>query len=195
MTEITRTHAEWAVVDRLRAMLNEPPHAEYNVTQSYSLCVAILAWVMQRIRTPDIQPQSPDDRAAISVKRLLDKQKVEGLPWGLKTSGAATQNSGQSDFKDCTAFYFLEWLRNASCHGDSRQIFPINLGGSLTGFEFRATARGDHERSLVLTERDLRRIGSSLAFMYCEALQAAASSVPNHFAEDARSMREKRKSA
>ena len=195
MTEITKTHAEWAVVDRLRSMMNESPHTEYNVTQSYGLCVAILAWVMQRIRIHENHVQSPEDQAAVSMKRSLDQQKVEALPWGLKTSGATVQNPAHGDFKDFTAFDFLKWLRDASCHGDARQISPINDAGSLTGFAFRATARGDHERSLMLTERDLRRIGSGLAAMYCEALQSVASTAPSQFAEDARSMREKRKAA
>jgi hypothetical protein len=68
MTEFTKTHAEWAVVDRLRSLLNEPAHAEYNVTQAYGLCVAILAWVMQRVRTPDSLVSSAEDRAASSAR-------------------------------------------------------------------------------------------------------------------------------
>ena len=192
MTEITRAHAEWAVVDRLRAMLNEPPHAEYSVTQSYGLCVAILAWVMQRARTPENQDNSPEDLAAISVKSTLDGQSVEALPWGLKTGGLEGQVSTSCDFRGFTAFDFLKWLRDASCHGDARQVFPVNSGGSLRGFEFRASARNDRERTLILTERDLRRIGLALAAMYCQALQSAASPSSNHFVEDAQSMREKR---
>jgi hypothetical protein len=195
VTEITRTHAEWAVVDRLRSMLNEAPHAEYNVTQSYGLCVAILAWVMQRIRTPEGQVPSPEDQAVRSVKQSLDQQLVDALPWGLKTNGPSAQGPGHGEFKDFTAFEFLKWLRDAACHGDARQIFPVNHGGRLTGFEFRPTVRGGKERSLVLTERDLRRIGSGLASLYCDALQSAASTSPGQFTDDARSMREQRKAA
>lgn len=195
MTEITRTHVEWAVVDRLRSMLNESPHPEYSVTQSYGLCVSILAWVMQRIRTRENQALSPEDQAAISVKRSLDRQKVDALPWGLKTIGSASQKAIHADFKDFTAFDFLKWLRDASCHGDARQVSPINDAGHLIGFVFCATARDDRERSLNLMERDFRRIGSGLATMYCEALQQAASSSPGHFADDARSMRESRRAA
>ena len=192
MTEITRAHAEWAVVDRLRSMLNETPHAEYNVTQSYGLCVAILAWVMQRVRTPESQANSPEDRTAISVKATLDGQSVEALPWGLKTGGSEGQRPTNGDFRGFTAFNFLKWLRDASCHGDARQVMPVNSGGTLRGFEFRASARNDRERTLVLTERDLRRIGLGLAAMYCQALQSAASPSSNHFVEDAQSMRENR---
>ncbi|MBK6594592.1 MAG: hypothetical protein IPG23_18865 [Burkholderiales bacterium] len=189
MTEITRAHAEWAVVDRLRAMLNEPPHAQYNVTQSYGLCVAILAWVMQRVRTPENAANSQEDCAAISVKAALEGQSVEALPWSLKTGGLGPVNS---DFLGFTAFNFLKWLRDASCHGDARQVFPVNSGGNLLGFEVRATAKKDHERSLILTEIDLRRIGIALATMYCQALQSAASPASNHFVQDAQSMLEER---
>lgn len=187
MTEITRDHAEWAVVDRLRAMLNETPHAEYNVTQSYGLCVAILAWVMQRIRTHD--DRSVEDQVAKALKVKLERQKVEAAPWEL-----ITNDSAQSDFKDFSSFDFLKWLRDASCHGDARKVFPENLGGELIGFKFRMTACNregkkkikDVERSITLMECDLRRIGSALADMYCEALKG-----PDSFAEDARSMPEK----
>jgi len=188
MTEITKTHAEWAVVDRLRAMLNETPHAEYNVTQSYGLCVAILAWVMQRVRTPASSSNSPEDRAAISVKADLDGQNVEALPWGLNTDGPELVSS---DFKGFTAFNFLKWLRDASCHGDARKVFPKNKDGELIGFKFHMKSDSDQKvRSLVLMEADLRRIGSALADMYCKALGGSES-----FAVDAQSMREKETAA
>ncbi|ESS14721.1 hypothetical protein MOLA814_00282 [Betaproteobacteria bacterium MOLA814] len=192
MTEITKAHAEWAVVDRLRTMLNETPHAEYNVTQSYGLCVAILAWVMQRVRTPESTDNSTEDRAAISVKVALDGQNVEDLPWALNTGGSERQLHTSGDFKGFTAYDFLKWLRDASCHGDARQVSPVNSGSTLGGFEFRASARNDRERTLVLTERDLRRIGLGLAAMYCQALQSAASPSSIHFVEDAQSMCEER---
>ena len=188
MTEITRDHAEWAVVDRLRAMLNETPHAEYNVTQSYGLCVAILAWVMQRVRTPENAANSQEDCAAISVKAALDGQSVEALPWGLQTGGPAGRVPVCSDFRGFTAFNFLKWLRDASCHGDARKVFPENKNGELIGFKFQMKSDSDQKiRSLVLRETDLRRIGSALADMYCKALSGSES-----FYEDARSMREQR---
>jgi len=194
MTEITKAHAEWAVVDRLRAMLNEPPHTNYNVTQSYGLCVAILAWVMQRVRTPASPANSPEDLAAISVKSTLNGQSVEDLPWGLNTGASEGQMPTNDDFRGFTAFCFLKWLRDASCHGDARKVFPKNEDGKLIGFEFRMTAckwEGkkkiqDIERSITLTECDLCRIGSALAGMYCEALKGSDS-----FAKEARSMPEK----
>lgn len=183
MTAITSDHVEWAVVDRLRAMLSETPHADYNVTQSYGLCVAILAWVMQRVRTPEIQTESLQDRAAISVKEKLDAQKVEVAPWELKTSQPI-----HCEFKDFSAFDFLKWLRDASCHGDARKVFPENKNGELVGFRFRMKSDSDQKvRSLVLMEVDLRRIGSALADIYCAALKGSES-----FVEDAQSIHERR---
>ncbi len=188
MTQITKCHAEWAVVDRLRSMLNGPAHAEYNVTQAYGLCVAILAWVMQRVRTREDHANSLEDQAAISVKAKLDEQRVEDDPWDLRTT-----DSAHRDFKDFSAFAFLKWLRDACCHGDARKVFPENQHGELIGFSIRMKSDSDQKtRSLLLVESDLRRIGCVLADMYCEALQSAASNTPDHFASDARSMREER---
>ncbi|GHT89956.1 hypothetical protein AGMMS49545_01810 [Betaproteobacteria bacterium] len=192
MTAITNAHHEWAVVDRLRAMLEEQPHKKYNVTQAYGLCVAILAWVMQRIRTTEEQAQSPEDRTAVSLMKKLKKQKIESSPWCLQKDVNKGQESSDFDFKGYSAFCFLKWLRNASCHGDARNVFPINNREELVGFEFRSTARGDdRERAVFLCEADLRKIGIVLASQYCEALQNV-SVFPNNFANEAQTINEKR---
>jgi hypothetical protein len=86
-----------------------------------------------------------------------------------------------------TAFNFLKWLRDASCHGDARKVFPENRNGKLIGFKFQMKSDSDQKvRSLVLMEADLRRIGSALADMYCKALGGSES-----FVGDAQSMLEK----
>ncbi len=195
MTAIAGTHAEWAVVDRLRALLDEPEHPRYNVTQAYGLCVAILAWVMQRIRTPECQADSPEALAAIAMCKHLEQQDVGALPWGLKTSGHSPQTADHEDFKGFSAFEFLKWLRDATCHGDARNVSPINVGASLVGFRIRMKAHGDRVRALTLTERDLRRIGHALAHAYCDALKSAASKSPDDFVLDAGSIRERGEAA
>lgn len=192
MTQITQSHAEWAVVDRFRTMLNESPDAKYNVTKSFGLCVAILAWVMQRVRTPESYANSPEDRAAISVRLALEKQSVVEMPWALKNIEPDQGRENNTDFIDFSAFAFLKWLRDATCHGDARQIFPINKNGCLIGFEFRTAAKNDIERTLFLDERGLRRVGSLLADLFCRAIQEAVLEVPETFANDARSLVEKR---
>lgn len=166
MTAITQAHAKWAVIDRLRAMINEPPHKKYNVTQSYGLFVAILTWVIQRVRTPENSTNSTEDNAAISMKARLKAEKVEESPWGLKTDGC---ESLSHDFAGLSAFNFLVWLRNACCHGDARTVFPINRNEKLIGFQLQMRTDNDNtERSVLLMEEDLRRIGSALADLYCQ---------------------------
>jgi len=181
MTIIDPIYAEWAVVDRLRAMLKEPPHDQYNVTQAYGLCVPILAWVMQRIRKHDMKPNLPEDKAAITVREKLKSVRVESQPWLLRPKG----------FTECYAFDFLKWLRDACCHGDARTVFPENKRGELVGFTFRMKAHDGIERSILLRESDLRRIGSSLALLYCNALKEA-SGCHNSFLEEAQALHEKR---
>lgn len=194
MTAITDAHTEWALIERLGAMLAEPPHEEYNVTQSYALCMAILAWVMQRIRTPENQAQSPEARAAVAVKHKLEQQRAEDLLWGVRAQRVAGVSSRAEDFADFSACKFLIWLRDATCHGDARQVFPVNKGHELIGFEFRVKGRDDVVRTISLHERDLRRIGQTLARTYCDALQAV-STHPSDFASEARALREKRRAA
>lgn len=194
MTEITKAHAEWAVVDRLRCMLSEPPHPAYNVTQSYALCMAILAWVMQRIRTPETASKSPEDQAALAVKAELKLQRIDDLPWALQTEIAGGKEPAAKDFHGWSAFDFLKWFRDASCHGDARQVVPVNSGSRLMGFTFRATARNDTERFVFLGEADLRRLGQALARIYCHSLRAASSS-PALFDAEVRSLRERQAAA
>lgn len=168
MTAITQAHAEWAVIDRLRAMLNEPPHEKYNVTQSYGLFVAILTWVMQRVRTPENSTNSTEDSAAISMKADLEAKKVEELPWGLKTDGC---ESLSHHFAGLSAFDFLKRLRNACCHGDARTVFPVNRNEELIGFQLQMRSDKDNTlRPVLFMEEDLRRIGSALADLYCKRL-------------------------
>ena len=71
MTQITQDHAEWAVVGRLRLMLEEPPHQTFNVTQTYALFTSIV-WVMQRIRIKSHQIVSNDDKIAHNLFKKLE---------------------------------------------------------------------------------------------------------------------------
>jgi hypothetical protein len=162
-------------------MLAETPHADYSVTQSYGLCLAILAWVMQRIRTPEEHAQSPEARAAIEVKAELEAHSVETVPWNLLAN-----DSRCSDFMSFSAFKFLKWLRVATCHGDARVVIPVNKEGKLIGFKFQMKIHGDNKhRTLILMETDLRRIGVGLAGIYCESLKGQGS-----FIDDAKSITE-----
>ena len=103
--------------------------------------------------------------------------------------------AGRGSVADQTAFDFLKSLRDAMCHGDARSVFPTNRNGELVGFEFRVMSREGVEWSAILKERDLRRIGTAVASMYCEALQAAVDPGVHAFVDEASSMREKRRAA
>jgi hypothetical protein len=48
MGGIADKHVEWAIVNRLKAMLDAPPKTKFNVTQSFALFSAILLWTKQR---------------------------------------------------------------------------------------------------------------------------------------------------
>ena len=65
MGAIAKEHAEWAVVDRLRQML-EAPQGEYLSTQSFALFSSIVCWVMQHTRIKEGQIANEADKAANS---------------------------------------------------------------------------------------------------------------------------------
>jgi hypothetical protein len=48
MGGIDDRHVEWAVVNRLKKMLDAPPKTRFNVTQSFALFNAILLWSKNR---------------------------------------------------------------------------------------------------------------------------------------------------
>jgi hypothetical protein len=149
MTEITKDHVEWAVVDRLRQMLEEPPHRKFNVTQTYSLFIAILCWVMQRIRTPDDGNMTHEDRIARKLYGDLLAAAVEDDPWWVHVKpGKRSAKIGRKKSK-CRRRQILTlieppgfWsiLRDATAHGDTRNVVPFNVRVRgewlLVGFTF-----------------------------------------------------------
>jgi|ERR1700688_1338122 len=185
MGGILNEHVEWAVVNRLKAMLDDPPKTKFNVTQSFALFSAILLWTKQRAWVSDRRLARPSDHAARAVRAALEATNVFEPPWLLSQSlrEATTVNEPgiragriNADFKDMTAEEFIKWLRDALAHGDGRTIKPLhkrsNRDGNslLAGFEIQATARGDKERRLTLYHADMNRIGAILADTFCQAL-------------------------
>ena len=187
MGGIADEHVEWAVVNRLKAMLDVPPRTKFNVTQSFALFGAILLWTKQRAWVPDHALFDPADRAARAVRIAFEADSIFDAPWLLSRNrpqlAGIHQEGGprpenlrvNADFEDMTAAEFLRWLRDALAHGDGRTIKPIhkpkrNGRSLLTGFEIRATARGDRERLLTLYHADMKRIGTVLAHKFCKAL-------------------------
>jgi hypothetical protein len=145
MTQITSDHVEWAVVGRLRLMLEEPPHVTYNVTQTYSLFTTILCWVVQHIRIPTHEIDSPNDRVAHQLFKDLSGVKIADDPWrvyALPTTRIETVGPyrvpvpAPVEFETHTVARFLINLRDATAHGDARNVVAVQRCGW-----FRTAAR------------------------------------------------------
>lgn len=194
--EIRDDHVEWAVVDRLRKMLKNPPSTEFNVTQTYALFVSILCWILQRIRSKEC---SDVDKLVANVLEKLQSHRIEDAPWSIPTDRVDTQvEIGPfPEFAGRTAKQFLIALRDAVAHGDARNVRPYHQrrdgkgGADLIGFQFECQERNRHRQivwagTITLVETDMRRIGVALADMFCEALRRSGDNeCDQHFSIDA----------
>ena len=185
MGRIADEHVEWAVVNRLKAMLDEPPKTRFNVTQSFALFTAVLVWTKNRIWVGGDREDRPawfggEDHAARDMRERLQNTCICDAPWRLSlTPPQIVMLDGQqpflarinSDFAEMSAEAFFRWLRNALAHGDGRTIRPIHKpsqGGDktlLAGFEVAERRGADH-----LYHADMRRIGATLADLFCQSL-------------------------
>jgi hypothetical protein len=68
--------SEWAVVNRLKTMLDVPPKTKFKVTQSFALFSAMLLWTKQRASVPDHALFQPADRAARAVTNALEASSI-----------------------------------------------------------------------------------------------------------------------
>ena len=202
MTEITKDHAEWALVDRLRLLLEEPPHQSFNVTQSYALFTTILCWVMQRIRIKPHEIASKDDQIAHKLFQELMGASINTDPWRIhvapteriEPAGATSVRvPAPQSFEAHTAERFLVNLRHATAHGNARSVEAFNMGGLLVGFTFSCAEferkKKTWEGKITLLEADMRRIGIQLARLYCDAIRHSHLRDP-HFGRDAASIEE-----
>jgi hypothetical protein len=182
---IAKEHAEWAVVDRLRQML-EVPQGEFKATQSFALFSSILCWVMQHIRIKHGQQVTDGDKAAAVLYEELDKELIASEPWNVRTDPAGRIEPVGSrgvaipapqGFEEHTAARFLKNLRDAMAHGDARTVEPFNDGDWLVGFTFNCSEhpRGElvWEGKITLIRSDFQRLGSLLATRYCDAMKAS----------------------
>lgn len=182
MGMISREQAEWAVVDRLRQMLEEPQGA-YLASQSYALFSSILCWVMQHVRVHRDYRFTDMDRAAGALLTRLKAQSIEEAPWSILSEPTARIVDGgipvpsPEGFENHTAARFLINLRDAMAHGDARKVQPYNHGEVLVGFRFNCSELKNRnvawQGRIVLLRSDMRRIGCSLALQYCEAIKSA----------------------
>ena len=186
MGAITGDQVEWAVVDRMRQMLEEAERTEFTVTQSYALFCTTLCWVMQRVRVRDDEARSRADRLARQVRETLERMPVADDPWFLPVGAAAQVGRLHygavavpvpKGFEQHTAFRLLKNLRDATAHGDARNVKPFNVGELLVGFTFHCAEFDDGLRQpptwrgqITLLRDDMQRIGISLSRIYCGAL-------------------------
>jgi hypothetical protein len=203
MTEITKEHVEWAVVDRLRQML-ERPSEEFKATETYALFTSALCWVMQHIRIPEREAQHDKDRAVRALWEKLRETPVTALPWEVQTPGTgpikreerhAIGVPSPRGFADHNVARFLKNLRDAAAHGDARNVSPFNAHGFLLGFTFSCSERGGGGGTawtgeITLLRSDMQRIGTALCRLYCDAVREGSARLDEAFEADAASIQE-----
>jgi len=149
MTQITNDHVEWAVVSRLRRMLEEPPHQKFNVTQAYALFTTILCWVLQHTRIPSHEIKSDNDKIAHRLWENFSDRAIADDPWCVYVKpierielvgNKSIRVPPPRNFEEHTVDRFLINLRDATAHGDARKVqpfnFPISSEQLLVGFHF-----------------------------------------------------------
>ncbi len=194
MGGISDEQVEWAIVHRLKAMLDDPPKTEFNVTQAFAHFTAILLWTTRRIRVA--HAVGPADHAAQRAFQNLQRQMIFDPPWSLSRQPPNLDNADvlgdrgevNADFAVTTVCDFSVWLRNALAHGDGRSIRPIHKQSRSTGREYLvgfvlAENRGPG-RTLHLYHQDMIRIGRELANNFCQELSQGV----EYFEEDARAL-------
>jgi hypothetical protein len=196
---IAEEQMEWATVHRMRNMLMNV-RGDYKVTHSYALFTTILCWVMQRVRASS---RDDIDQRARALLQELQNEQISELPWNIWTGSdprAEARRFGPegpfAEFRGFDAARFLTALRNATAHGDARNIRPFNRGGILVGHEFRCTEKDGRRvmwRGVIVLDRaDMRRIGIELADRFCAALSGRVGERGHSYfsEEDASSIRE-----
>jgi hypothetical protein len=143
MGGIADEHVEWAVVNRLKAMLDKPPTTKFNVTQSFALFSTVLLWSKNRAWVGGGGEDRPhwfdkSDHAARDARERLRNTRIVDAPWLLSrvpprnilVDGAGDPSLGDwqvnMDFAEMTAEDFVKWLRDALAHGNGRTIKPIH---------------------------------------------------------------------
>ena len=195
MVGITDEHVEWAVINRLKAMLDEPPKTEFNVTQSFALFSTVLLWTKNRAwvagnKEAHQKWANQADQKAHDVREALRGTKIVDAPWllsmvlpqivlvDLDHKPPHGDRQINSDFVGMSAEAFFKWLRDALAHGDGRTIRPIHKRSKqddktlLAGFKIVfAEKRGSNRKlTLALYHADMTRIGASLADLFCKSL-------------------------
>jgi hypothetical protein len=191
--EISDDQIEFAVVKRLKAMIDEPPQTRYNVTQRFAMFSTVVLWTKNRTwvagNDGDLRKlRNTADASAHAVRMEMGRKLITENPWclplvapriALIDSKAGPANQINADFQNVTAEEFFKWLRDALAHGDGRKIaqggigkiHPIHKQRTGTGKRLLAGFRIVYaNRTLSLFNDDMRRIGSELADLFCKEL-------------------------
>jgi hypothetical protein len=199
MGGISDEHVEWAIISRLKAMLDNPPKTKFNVTQSFALFSAIVLWSKNRAWVAGNAGarrdwDSPVDHHAHSVREGLRLQKIMEDPWLLSREepSSATSRGDEgpafdgervnADFEEMTVEEFTNWLRNALAHGDGRTIRPLHRVSQrsrktlLIGvrIESKQNLRSSRILTLSLYHSDIIRVGGLLADLFCRSLSGGS---------------------
>ena len=180
MGGIHEEHVEWAVVNRLKAMIDQPPETPFNVTLGFSLFSTVLMWTKNRMWLRVEDARTDADKYALTAREKLGEALIVDAPWELSRAFPAGQGNGavNNDFSQMPAWEFFKWLRDALAHGDGRTIRPLHWRSVETnkewlgGFhvEFPRTKGSKEILTLHLFKRDLQTLGSQLANLFCQDL-------------------------
>ena len=172
MGGISDEHVEWAIVNRLKAMLDEPPKTTFHVTQSFALFSSVLLWTKNRAWVAGKRGErrdwgNPADHLAHDVREGMRGKLITEAPWSLTLvpprialvegddGPANRQRRVNGDFETMTAEDFFKWLRDALAHGDGRTIRPIHKLSPRTGKTllagFRIVFEAEQDSSRKLT--------------------------------------------
>jgi hypothetical protein len=88
MGGIADEHVEWAIVNRLKAMLDEPPQTTFNVPQTFALFSSVLLWTKNRAWVAGNQGQRGEwenqaDHLAHDVRVAMRGKRITDDPWRL----------------------------------------------------------------------------------------------------------------
>lgn len=168
----------------MRQMM-EMPQGDYLATQTYALFTTTLCWVMQHLRIRGDQQQTAKDKAAARLLAELEQVHATADPWQIPVASVSrTERVGSSSvsvpasagFEEHTLKRILINLRDASAHGDARNVVPFNSGPNLIGFTFNcAEIRNPHWDGgrITLLRADMQRIGTMLATRYRDVIVEA----------------------
>jgi len=194
MGYIPEANVEWAMVNRLKAVLEAPEPTDFNVTRAFSAFCTILLWTKQRAWVGGNNPQllDPADLAANAVRRDLAAGSITDLPWSLSQIVPARMESLDGRWREGMAvneaFFarpadaFFRWVRDVIAHGDGRKIRPISKIGRdgkvayIGGVTLRSRAdfleptQPQRELNLDLFKDDMVRLGSELADRFCVSM-------------------------